>query len=179
MGHCARGDAAKDVPNLAGRLRPLRRPPSVRSMLTRRMAWVGLGFVLGCGAPTEEMMDADTEPAAMEGIDGEMCAEIFEEAQCVGGGLPRFVAGDVELPDDLSEPVVVEEFEGGRIVEGQVGDVEVIYADASCLVTCVWTLGQRNFCEGVNEDGEKTCAYGGPEPRILEECRDFTASCGG
>ena len=94
------------------------------------------------------------------------------------GGAPSVDVVDVEVPSGLNEPEVVAEFEGGRIVEGMPGDVQVIYAEDRCLVTCVWVLPQTTFCEGVDEDGVITCAYGGSEV-TLEECMEFVASCGG
>ena len=87
--------------------------------------------------------------------------------------------GDVRAPSGITEPQVVAEFEGGRLVEGMPGDVQVIYADDTCLVTCVWMLPQTTFCEGVDDEGEKTCVFGGSVDVTVDECMEFAAGCPG
>lgn len=148
----------------------------------RRTAWFGLALVLGCGEPDEEMMspeaEADTEMDG-EGLDASSCAELFNEAQCLGGAAPRVEVGDVEVPEGVTEPTVVAEFDGGRLVEGMPGDVQVIHADDGCLVSCVWMQPQTRFCEAVNEDGEKTCVFGTNQELSLDDCMQFVEACAG
>ena len=76
--------------------------------------------------------DTDTEMGG-EGLDAAACADLFADAQCLGGAYPRFEVGDVEVPAGITEPTVVAEFDGGRLVEEMPGDVQVIHADDSCV----------------------------------------------
>jgi hypothetical protein len=151
-------------------------------MVNRRTALLGFALLLACGQAADEMevlaADTDEETNRDDETGSAACSDRFSEASCIGGGSPRFVVGDFDIPDG-APPVIVAEFEGGRLVEGNLGDIEVIYSEGTCLVTCVWTLPQTRFCEGVGDEGETTCAFGTNDELSVEDCMDFTASCGG
>ncbi len=131
-------------------------------------------WTFGCQEPAEGMTTEDADTSDTES-DAQSCGERFAEARCVGGGLPRFEVGDVELPDANAPNVT--EVEGGILVEGMVGDVEVIYADESCVVACEWMLPQTTFCHAVDDQGQLGCTFG-TDMLSLEACQDFVEGCG-
>ncbi len=40
-----------------------------------------------------------------------------------------------------------------------IGEIEVLYADDSCVVACEWRLPQTSFCQAVDDEGRIVCTY--------------------
>ena len=120
-------------------------------------------------------MDGVSETDTDAASDGSSCVDLFAEAQCLGGGLKRLVVGDVDVPD--ADPPTVTELDGGVLVEGMIGDIEVLYADDSCVVACEWRLPQTSFCQAVDDEGRIVCTYA-TGTITVEGCQDFLDACG-